>query len=227
MAFLVEQTSGNIQKYFWPDLTDVSCLVSNSASQTQMKKVLFRIALTRNITQFLLAILFSRAMFPAGIYPGAAPFAIAGRQVTNRWEPWLVMFGVLAGTWSVSNWENAVWLTGSLGVIHFSRSWCQRLKRTSLINLALFGIWVLLRFGVTFLHHPVPLTIYQTAIELTISGLLLILFQWGFRLISQPSKVSKWSFLGLTIMAVVALGGITGLKVCSLEISDIFLPLLM
>ena len=224
---MAEQAPNSIEKNYWPDLTKINLLPKISQSQNLPKKVAFQTQLVRCIVQFILAILLSRAMFPNQIFPGAAPFVIVRRSIVKRLEEWLIILGTFFGTLSVTNLENAVWVSGSLLVLNFSRSWCRRLVRTSLQGLLLFGVWVVLRLLMTLIRESNPAAFFLTGFELMFSGVLTLFFQWGFNLLANPSKITKWSTLGLAIIAVVALSGTAGLRIFSLELSEISLVFLL
>lgn len=166
-------------------------------------------------------------MFPKENFPGAAPFAIAQHATVTPWECWLIVVATFIGTLTVTNLENAIWMGGSLAVLYLINGWCLKVSQTSLRGLLLFSIWVLMRILATATRMSNVSTLHQTGIEILSSGILVFCFQSGFNFLTKPSKVSKGSSLGLSIMAAVSLSGITGLRFFSLELSDIALVFLL
>lgn len=223
---MAEQAPIGIEKYYWPDLTKSDPSEVNS-SHNLIKKVASQTQIFRYILQFILAILLSRAMLPNQIFPGAAPFVIVRRSIVKRLEEWLIIFGIFLGTASVTTFENAFWMSGSLLVLNFAASRCRRLVRTSLQGLLIFGIWVGLRLLVTLIREPNSAALFHTGLELMISAILTIFFQWGFNHLANPSKITKWSFLGLALIAVVALSGTNGLGIFGMKLTEIALVFLL
>jgi stage II sporulation protein E len=226
VGVLAEQAPSKIQKYYWPGLTESLPVFQICSAQFTISHLNFKANLVKYGTNFVLVFLMSRAMLPTGIFPGAAPCIFAQRrggylaQILNG-------IAVFIGTFSVTNFANAMWVSLSLFFLNLFLLLCQPVKRISTPKLFFFGVWAGLRLLTILIQEGTSAAFYHTGIEIGIGLGLMIFFQFGFDFLANPARISKWSTIGLAVIAGVVLSGTTGMQIYSLQVAEIVLAFLL
>jgi stage II sporulation protein E len=226
VGVLTEQAPSKIQKYYWPDLAENPPVFQTRSSQFTMSHLNFKASLIKYVTNFLFVLLMSRAMLPVGIFPGAAPCVFAQRR-SGYLSQILNGIAVFIGTFSVTNFANAMWVSLSLFFLNLFLLLCQPAKRTGTQGLSFFGVWTVLRLLTALISERTPTAFYHTGIEIGIGLGLMIFFQFGFDFLANPAKISKWSTIGLAVIAGVVLSGTTGMQIHSLQVAEVALVFLL
>jgi stage II sporulation protein E len=226
VGVLAEQAPSKIQKYYWPDLTTSSPLLSSSAARSSISRLKIRTEIFKSTATFIFVFIMSRAMLPTGIFPGAAPCVFAQRR-NGYLDQILNGVAVFIGTYSVTNLVNALWISISLFFLNFFLLLCQHTKQLKYRGLYFFAVWSIWRLASSMFQKAIVATFFQVVIELGIGLCLLIFFEFGFDFLANRSKISKWSTIGLAVIAGVGLSGITGMRFYSLQVAEAALVFLL
>lgn len=171
----------------------------------------------------LTAFLLSRFTIPGEITMGGIAFGLANASRPIKWpERLVILAGIFGGTFTVKGWEYATGITGSLLFLYLVVEFFDHQKWTSLNNVWLFIIWTGLRFALALIMGSSLYGYCLTMAEAGISFILTVAFQAGFNFLDNPFKVhSKVASLALALIVVLSLGGLKGLTVESVRVSNV------
>ncbi|MGD8400945.1 MAG: stage II sporulation protein E [Bacillota bacterium] len=222
---LGKQAPGKVQKDS-PELTVRPPVLSANTTERLLNRVVLRNRFSEIISVFSFVFLMSRAPLPPGVFPGAAPCVFAQRRDGFLIQI-IIGMAVFAGTWSVTTISNALWLSLPLFFFNLFLSLCQLCRAHNTYRWYSYGVWSGWRLLTTLLRDGTPAAFYHTGIEIGVGLGLLIFFQLGFDFLANPGNISKWSMVGLAVLAGVGLGGTTGLSVYSLQVAEVALVFLL
>jgi stage II sporulation protein E len=223
VGILPEQAPKFLQKQFWSDRSGFHSLTWGNAAGLPRGKSAWFSKFSESVWLFFLAYMMSRVMLPEGVHPGAAPFLIVSLRHRKGWNLLMTGAGILGGMFEVSGPEGVMWKGSALLIMSLTRFFFSGIKRTTLRELWLFGVWVSLRLLVAGLGHPKSMPFITAGIELSVSLVFLFLLQIGHHCLNHPFKISKWLFLGLTLLIGICLAGTRNLRTGAVDLSEVLI----
>jgi stage II sporulation protein E len=227
VGVLAKQAPSKVRKDDWPDLTiRRHSILSAGMAKFRLNRVILKDHIYKIVSIFLFVFLMSRVMLPPGVFPGAAAGVFAQRRGGFIVQI-ITGIAVFVGTCSVTTVSNALWLSIPLFFFSLFSSLCQPCKSSNTHGLYYYGVWSVWRLVTSLLREGTPAAFYYTGIEIGIGFGLLIFFQSGFDFLANPGKISKWSTVGLAVLAGVGLGGTSGMHIYSLQVAEVVLVFLL
>jgi stage II sporulation protein E len=180
----------------------------------------------KSVAYCLLSLLLTRFGFPGAIHPsGAAALLASPRQ--HHYLNLAMLIGVVAGLFMVHPIREAVLIAVTL-VIWYGITGFFYGRRSGVKPLISFTIWAVLRVAAVAVLAPDWFAYLMVAAELALTYVLMRIFKYGLIFINNPVKThSKVAMAGLTLLIVLAVGGIGDLTVQSVRLQDIVTPLLL